>query len=97
MDVLAVADGVVVKVSNEHTDSSSDKDDRATGYIGTSGIVGNHVIIRHAKNEYSCVGNLMQGGISVKVGDAVKQGDVIAKCGNSGYLADEPCLYFQLQ
>jgi hypothetical protein len=97
MNVLAVADGVVVKVSSKHSDSPDNKDEKTVEYTGTSDIMGNHIIIRHNKNEYSCVANLMQNSISVKVGDKVKQGDIIAQCGNSGYLAQEPCLHFQLQ
>jgi len=96
-DVLAVADGVVVKVSNKHSDFHGSKADEMADYTGTWDIAGNHIIIRHHKNEYSCVGNLMSDSIAVKLGDKVKQGGVIAKCGNSGYLADEPCLHFQLQ
>jgi len=38
----------------------------------------------------------MRDSVKVKVGDRVKQGDIIAKCGNSGYATEEPCLYFQL-
>ena len=95
-DILAVADGVVVKVSNNHSDRSDHKADESINYAGSWDVTGNHIIIRHSKNEYSCVGNLMCGSARVKVGDKVKQGDVIAKCGNSGYTTEEPCLYFQL-
>jgi hypothetical protein len=95
-DILAVADGVVVKVSNHHSDGSEHKADESINYTGSWDLIGNHIIIRHNKNEYSCVGNLMCGSSEVKVGDKVKQGDVIAKCGNSGYTTEEPCLYFQL-
>ena len=97
MDVLAVGDGVVVKVINRHSDSTNNKEEDMAAYIGTADIMGNHIIIQHGKNEYSCVGNLMKDSISIKVGDKVKQGAVIAKCGNSGYIADEPSLHFQLQ
>jgi len=96
-NILAVGDGVIVKVSNKHSDDPSNKEEEATAYTGTADILGNHIIIRHNKNEYSCVGNLMQSSISVKVGDMVKQGDVIAKCGSSGYLSNGSCLYFLLQ
>jgi hypothetical protein len=95
-DILAVADGVVVKVSNHHSDSSDHKADESINYTGSWGLIGNDIIIRHNKNEYSCVGNLKRDSVGVKVGDKVKQGDVIAKCGNSGYTTEEPCLYFQL-
>jgi len=96
-DVLAASDGVVVKVSNKHSDCPDSKANNAMDYTGTSDVMGNHIVIRHNKNEYSSVGNLMRDSITVKVGDKVKQGNVIAKCGNSGYLTDEPCLHFQLQ
>jgi len=92
-DVLAVADGVVVKVSRKHPDS---KVDGIKAHIDTWDMKGNHIIIRHHKNEYSYVGHLMPDSVAVKVGDQVKQGDVIAKCGNSGYTG-EPHLHFQLQ
>ena len=96
-NILATSDGVVVKVSNKHVDGLHDKSEEATAYVGTADIMGNHIVIRHSKNEYSCVGNLMQHSATVKVGDQIKQGDVIAKCGNSGYLVERPCIQFQLQ
>jgi len=92
-DVLAVADGVIVKVSNKHPNS---KTDGMTGYIGTWDVRGNHIVIRHNDSEYSYAGNLMPDSATVKLGDKVKQGDIIAKCGNSGYTS-EPHLHFQLQ
>lgn len=95
-DILAVSDGVVAKVCNKHLDNSNSEAVEITDCVGMWDIVGNHIIIRHDKNEYSCVGNLMHDTVAVKVGDRVKQGDVIAKCGNSGYVTDEPCLYFHL-
>jgi len=70
--------------------------DGMTAYLDTWDTKGNHIIIQHNDSEYSYVGNLMPNSVSVKVGDRVKQGDVIAKCGNSGY-TNEPHLHFQLQ
>jgi len=92
-DVLAAAAGVVVKASGKHADSRTDG---MKVYCDTWDVRGNHVVIRHNDNEFSYVGHLMPGSVAVKVGDRVKQGDVIAKCGNSGYTA-EPHLHFQLQ
>ena len=92
-DILAAADGVVVKVSDKHPDS------RVTGYevfCDAWDIRGNHIVIKHADREYSVSCHLAPNSISVKVGDRVKQGDVIAKCGNSGNTS-EPHLHFQLQ
>jgi len=96
-DVLAATDGVVVKVCNKHLDKlNATSEDELTNHAGTWDIVGNHIIIKHNENEYSCVGNLMHDSIVIKVGDNVKQGEVIAKCGNSGYTTEVPCLYFHL-
>jgi hypothetical protein len=92
-DILAVADGVVVKASKNHPNSKTDGE---TIHMDTWDMKGNHIIIRHNSDEYSYVGKLMPGSVTVNVGDKVKQGDVIARCGNSGYSA-APCLQFQLQ
>jgi hypothetical protein len=45
---------------------------------------GNHVVIK-ASNFYVLMGHLKKGSIAVKVGDRVKQGQPIAKAGNSGW------------
>jgi hypothetical protein len=45
---------------------------------------GNHVVIK-TTNFYVLMGHLQKGSITVKVGDQVKQGQPIAKAGNSGW------------
>ncbi|MCL2568099.1 MAG: M23 family metallopeptidase [Oscillospiraceae bacterium] len=92
-DVLATADGVVVQTSANHPDS---KVDGMKAHCDTWDVKGNHIVIKHNDREYSYVGHLMPNSVTIKVGDRVKQGDVIAKCGNSGYTG-EPHLHFQLQ
>ena len=92
-DVLATADGVVIKVSDKHPDS---KVDGKRAHCDTWDTRGNHIVIAHNDREYSTVGHLMPDSATVKVGDKVKRGDVIARCGNSGYTG-EPHLRFQLQ
>jgi hypothetical protein len=62
----------------------------------TRDLRGNFVVIRHAQGEYSLLAHLQKGSIIVKIGDDVTPGQVIAKCGNSGY-STEPHLHFQLQ
>jgi len=46
--------------------------------------VGNHIVIK-TNNFYVLMGHLQKGSITVKVGDQVKQGQPIAKAGNSGW------------
>jgi Peptidase family M23 len=92
--ILSPAAGVVVR-----------KQDGMRDYPGvgdysidwkTRDLRGNFVVIRHAEGEYSLLAHLQKGSITVRVGDEVKAGQVIARCGNSGY-STEPHLHFQLQ
>lgn len=48
---------------------------------------GNMIVLRHEQDgavEYSAYGHLKEGGVAVKVGDRVGQGDVIGAVGNTG-------------
>ena len=92
-DVIAIADGVVVKISNNHPDSRT-KDLKA--FCDTWSHRGNYIMIKHNDSEYSLTVHLMPGSITVKKGDKVKQGQVIARCGNSGNCT-APHIHFQLQ
>ena len=92
-DVIAIADGVVVKVSNNHPDSRTNG---KRAFCDTWSHRGNYVIIKHNDSEYSLTAHLMPKSIIVKKGDKVQQGQVIAKCGNSGNCVS-PHIHFQLQ
>ena len=92
-NVISPADGVVVKISNNH------KDSRANGkkvYCDSWDIRGNFIVIKHAEKEFSLSAHLAPDSITVRKGARVKQGQVIGKCGNSGNTS-EPHLHFQLQ
>ncbi len=92
--ILAPADGIVVAIKNKFPDC------RIMGSGQTDpdspDIAGNRIIIKHAEHEYSALCHLMPGSITVRKGQQVKRGQVIAKCGNSGNTT-EPHLHFQLQ
>lgn len=52
---------------------------------GPSAIAGNHVVIRKGtEGPFVLLAHLQQGSARVRVGDRVRQGDVVAACGNSG-------------
>ncbi|HUS87718.1 MAG TPA: urea transporter [Bacteroidales bacterium] len=87
--VIAVADGIIEYVEDSIPDNE----------VGTPNIKdnwGNTVIIRHNDFLYSSLSHLAPGSIDLKEGDRIKQGDIIARCGNSGR-SPYPHLHFQLQ
>jgi murein DD-endopeptidase MepM/ murein hydrolase activator NlpD len=45
---------------------------------------GNFVILEHAPTEYTELRHLMAGSVKVRVGDKVRRGQPIGRCGNSG-------------
>lgn len=99
-DVIAPADGVVVYARNDvpNNPAPGEPDAKMLGNLHdpVDAVAGNCVIIDHGNSEYSVVMHLQQGSITVKANDKVKQGQVIAKLGNSGD-AYGPHLHFQLQ
>jgi murein DD-endopeptidase MepM/ murein hydrolase activator NlpD len=88
-DILAVADGTVVTVVDGVPDNPP-------GEMNGLLALGNTVVIRHDDGLYSFVGHLVPGSTRVKVGDPVRGGQVLGKCGNSGNTS-EPHLHVQLQ
>lgn len=87
--ILASATGKVVKIVNDIHDNNP------VGTENKKQIAGNHVIIDHGNGEFSYYAHLQKGSISVKVGDEVKAGDRLGKCGNSGN-SSEAHLHFEV-
>ncbi len=82
--VLAARDGVVVEAVDAFAKSglTEEMKDKA-----------NYIVIRHEDGSRSHYYHLARGGVKVKVGQAVKEGEVIALSGNTGYSAT-PHLHF---
>lgn len=66
------------------------------GELNPKQLTGNTIVLETKKKEYILFAHLKQGSIKVKEGEFVKQGQTIAKCGNSGN-STEPHLHLQLQ
>jgi murein DD-endopeptidase MepM/ murein hydrolase activator NlpD len=110
-DVLAAADGHVIKTENDQQQDPSamqrpnetqeayfarlQKEQGERLAKGLTAITGNYVMIDHGKNEYSLYAHLQPGSVRVHVGDEVKAGDVIGKVGSSGN-STEPHLHFHV-
>lgn len=92
-NVIAPADGKVVKVGNRCADSRILGNGKLDPKI--KDIRGNFIVIKHADREYSFIGHLQPESIKVKPGQMVYCGDVIARCGNSGNTT-EPHIHFHL-
>ncbi len=87
--VIAPADGIIENV----TDSIPDN------IIGQANIRenwGNTIVIKHGDYLYSSLSHLVPDSITIKEGEKVREGDIIARCGNSGR-SPYPHLHFQLQ
>jgi len=90
--ILAPADGTVIRAEAGY-------DDNPPGKASGDPADGNLIVILHEEgeeHESSMINHLKQNSLTVKRGDKVKQGQVIAECGNSG-AGTVPHLHYQLQ
>jgi urea transporter/murein DD-endopeptidase MepM/ murein hydrolase activator NlpD len=88
-NIVAPADGVIEEIF----------DDIADNIIGEKNLEynwGNTIVIKHSEYLYSKLSHLKPKAIEVKVGQKVKRGDLLGKCGNSGN-SPFPHFHFQLQ
>ncbi|MBI2033219.1 MAG: M23 family metallopeptidase, partial [Candidatus Levybacteria bacterium] len=88
-EVIAPADGKIIQVINGAIDVLPGERDRGNG-------VGNMIITDYGNGEYGLLCHLKHNSIKVKVGDEIKQGQVIGLCGNTGNTS-EPHVHFHLQ
>jgi hypothetical protein len=93
MPVLAVADGTVVQVVNAHPENHGNLGDVVLDSM--IDYAGNYVIIDIGEGLFACYAHCIPGSIGVQMGDRVRQGEVIARLGNSGN-SNAPHLHFQL-
>ncbi len=63
--------------------------------LGPARILGNHVVIDRGDGVYAVLAHLQRGSVRVGKGDAIRAGQVVAGCGNTGNTT-EPHLHVQL-
>lgn len=88
-ELLAPADGVVVQVRSGLPDNPIGKTDEVN-------LAGNHLVLQIGPGKYVLMAHLQRGSIRVKPGQRVREGEVLARCGNSGNTS-EPHLHLQVQ
>ncbi|HET9029723.1 MAG TPA: M23 family metallopeptidase [Candidatus Aquilonibacter sp.] len=76
--ILAPCDGMIVHVENRQPDAPPKEARRERNKP-----FGNYVSIQ-TRRGYVILAHLKAGSVSVRVGDRVRAGDVIGRCGNSG-------------
>ena len=79
VNIIAAKDGVVVFSSKDGEVCTSGSHQSTCG-----GGYGNYIIIQHTDGNYTLYGHLYENSLTVKEGESVKQGQVIAKMGSSG-------------
>lgn len=89
LPVLATAAGTVVRIENSLPDNP-------IGTVNVQKNWGNHVVLQHGPALFSLVAHLQQGSVRVAVGQAVRVGETLGLCGNSGR-SPVPHVHFQLQ
>jgi len=89
IEVISPGDGVVAQVVDGSFDCVPGKADRGVG-------VGNMVIINHQNGEYSLLCHFKHDSICVKVGEHLKQGQLLGLCGNTGNTS-QPHIHYNLQ
>jgi hypothetical protein len=96
-DVIAVADGRVVKAQDDVPENVRHD---GGGYVmpvplTNKTIPGNWIVLEIGKDRYAYYAHLKLGSLRVKVGDRVRRGQLLAKVGNSGN-ATGPHLHFHV-
>ncbi len=93
-NLYASGDGKIVSVVDDKPDNRSfDESKLATDRMV---LFGNYVVIDHLNGEYSLYGHIKQGSSKVKIGDTVKQNQIVAQIGASGS-SMFPHLHYELQ
>lgn len=88
-EVISPGDGTIAQVVDGSFDCEPGDADRSVG-------VGNMIMIDHHNGEFSLICHFKHNSIAVKVGDHVKQGDLLGLCGNSGNTS-QPHIHYNLQ
>ena len=83
-NIVAVRDGVVIRVKEDGSKGGWSRKYRSHG---------NNIVIQHTDNSRSGYWHLQKDGALVKVGDTVRQGQIIGLSGKTGYAAT-PHLHF---
>ena len=95
-DYYAFGQSIVSPVSGFVVLSRHDLVDNTIGTVDNINNWGNYIIIKSDLGFFVEISHIMQFSITHNIGDYIQVGDIIAKCGNSGY-SPEPHIHIQVQ
>jgi len=95
-DYYAFGQNVLAPVNGYIVDLRNDLEDNIIGSVDRINNWGNFIIIKSDFGFFVKICHLMQYSITKKIGEYVKIGEILAKCGNSGY-SPEPHIHIQVQ
>ena len=102
-EVLAPVEGLVVAADDGQEDHAAHRGLASVAYALTQGrraaagwpaLAGNHVLVQTRPGVVVALCHLQQGSVHVRVGDVVRVGQEVGRCGNSGN-STEPHLHVQ--
>ena len=93
--VLAVADGTVRAIRDGQPEHAPLTPQPEPASLSAEGLFGNYVVLEIAPNVFASYAHLRAGSVSVKPGQRVQRGQVLAQLGQSGN-SGAPHLHFQL-
>ncbi len=91
--LYAVADGTVVQTENSLPENHGDAQDVVLHSLME--YAGNYLMLDIGGGHYACYAHCLPGSITLRPGDRVRKGDVVARLGNSGN-STAPHLHFQV-
>lgn len=91
--LYAVADGVVVRIQDGLPENQGNA--RDVTFNSREEFAGNYIVLNIGQDRYAFYAHCIPGSFLVNVGDTVKEGDPLARLGNSGN-STEPHLHFQI-
>jgi murein DD-endopeptidase MepM/ murein hydrolase activator NlpD len=94
-EVIAVADGEVVRTRNDQPEHTPLEPQPEPVALTTDGLFGNYVVLKIGSDVFAGYAHLQPGSVAVKPGDHVRKGQLLGRLGQSGNSA-APHLHFQL-
>jgi len=95
-DYYAFGKSIISPVNGYVVSLRDDLPDNIIGEVDRNNNWGNYIIIKSDYGYFVEISHLMKNSLKVKAGDYVKTGEILAKCGNSGY-SPEPHIHIQVQ